>query len=168
MQPEKIMDLQKNIQKQIQNTGIILLVHEKLNRGEIKDFLNDIAEDAANHGVSVGRTGYQMVLEDIYNTFPDWQFEIMDVAADGDSVVIRTKITATHLGIGRLPVNGGVLVGVKPTGKSFEVQHIHWYKLRDGKIVDHYASRDDLGMMQQIGVPLSTPPEEIYVQKGAV
>jgi hypothetical protein len=32
------------------------------------------------------------------------------------------------------------------------VQHIHWYKLLDGKIVDHYATRDDIGMMQQLGL----------------
>jgi hypothetical protein len=29
---------------------------------------------------------------------------------------------------------------------------MHWYKLRDGKIVDHFASRDDLGMTQQLGL----------------
>ena len=76
----------------------------------------------------------------------------MDAVAERDSVIVRTKITATHLGIGKLPVNGGMLIGVEPTGKSFEAQHIHWYELRDGKIVDHYAIRDDVGMMQQLGV----------------
>ena len=30
--------------------------------------------------------------------------------------------------------------------------HIHRYKLRDGKIVDHYATRDDIGMMVQLGL----------------
>ena len=49
-------------------------------------------------------------------------------------------------------MNGGMLVGVQPTGKRFEVSHIHWYTLRDGKIVEHYANRDDLGMMQQLGL----------------
>jgi predicted ester cyclase len=48
-------------------------------------------------------------------------------------------------------------VGAQPTGKRFEVQHIHWYKVRDGKITDHYANRDDLGMTQQLGF-LPNPP----------
>jgi hypothetical protein len=35
---------------------------------------------------------------------------------------------------------------------------MHWYKLRDGKIVEHYASRDDVGEMQQLGM-LPPPPQ---------
>jgi predicted ester cyclase len=49
-------------------------------------------------------------------------------------------------------MNGGMLVGVPPTGRHFEVQHIHMLQVRDGKIVEHFASRDDLGMMQQLGL----------------
>jgi predicted ester cyclase len=45
-----------------------------------------------------------------------------------------------------------LLVGVQPTGKHFEVQHIHWYKVHDGKITDHATSRDDLGMTEQLGL----------------
>jgi predicted ester cyclase len=55
-----------------------------------------------------------------------------------------------------MPVNGGLLVGVEPTGRHFEVQHIHMLRIGGGKIVDHYANRDDLGMMQQLGL-LPTP-----------
>jgi hypothetical protein len=40
---------------------------------------------------------------------------------------------------------------VAPTGKHFEVTHIHWHKLRDGLFIDHYAVRDDLKMMSQLG-----------------
>lgn len=134
------------------NREIINLNYQKLNRGDIAAFLEDIAEDASNHGMKVGREGFAMVIEDIYQTFPDWSFEIVDLAAEGDSVVVRTTVKGTHLGVGQIPVNGGMLVGVEPTGKTFEVQHIHWYKLRDGKIVEHYATRDDIGMMQQLGL----------------
>jgi predicted ester cyclase len=45
-----------------------------------------------------------------------------------------------------------MLVGVEPTGRRFEAQQIHWYKMRDGKIVDHYANRDDLEMVRQLGL----------------
>ncbi len=59
---------------------------------------------------------------------------------------------------------GGDVRAFPPTGKRFEVQHIHWLKLRDGRIVDHFATRDDVGMMQQLGLlpaanrPDLTPP----------
>jgi hypothetical protein len=52
-----------------------------------------------------------------------------------------------------------MLVGVPPTGKRFEVSHIHWYTLRDEKIVAHYGNRDDISMMQQLGLmPTSLTP----------
>lgn len=73
------------------------------------------------------------------------------MALEGDNVIVRCRVSGTHRGIGRLPLNGGKLVGVEPSGKSFEVQHIHWHKIRDGQFVDHYAGRDDLKMLSQLG-----------------
>ena len=67
-------------------------------------------------------------------------------------MVVRCKESGTHLGVQKLPVNGGLLIGLPPTHKHFEVEVIHWYKMRDGKIVDHYGARDDIGMMEQLGV----------------
>jgi hypothetical protein len=38
-----------------------------------------------------------------------------------------------------------------------EVQHLHLMQVHDGKIVEQFANRDDLGMAQQLGVqPTST------------
>jgi predicted ester cyclase len=45
-----------------------------------------------------------------------------------------------------------MLVGVQPTGRYFEVQHIHMLQVRAGQIIEHFANRDDLGMMQQLGL----------------
>jgi steroid delta-isomerase-like uncharacterized protein len=135
-----------------ENRAVIAAHHERLNRGAIDAAVEDFAEDSRNHGRPVGREGASRVLHDIHETFPDFRLEILDLVAEGDDVIVRCACSGTHLGTGRLPVNGGLLVGVPPTGKRFEVQHIHWYKLRDGKIADHHANRDDLGMMQQLGL----------------
>jgi predicted ester cyclase len=43
-----------------------------------------------------------------------------------------------------------MLVGVQPTGRTFEVQHIHMYRVLDGKIAEHSANRDNVGMMRQL------------------
>ena len=137
---------------ELENLETIIKKHEKLNQGDVDSAINCFAEDTSNHGVPVGREGIRMVLEDIYNTFPNCRFEIAEIIAKDDSVIVRAIMSGTHLGKGEFPVNGGMLVGVEPTGKSFKVQHIHWYKLRAGKIVGHYANRDDIGMMQQLGL----------------
>lgn len=134
------------------NQDLIRQHLERLNRGAVKEATLDFAEDTKNFGRPVGREGIRLVLEDIYNTFPDWRMEIVEMIADGDSVVVRCKVSGTHRGVGKRPVNGGMLVGVEPTQKRFEVQHIHWYKLRAGKIAEHWATRDDVGMMRQLGL----------------
>ena len=72
--------------------------------------------------------------------------------AEGESVVIRCRVSGTHRGRATRRVNGGFLLGFEPTGKRFEVQHIHWYRVRNGKITDHFTNRDDLGMTQQLGL----------------
>jgi steroid delta-isomerase-like uncharacterized protein len=134
------------------NRALVRRHYEKLAAGNWRAAADDYADDAANFGRPVGREGFLRVFEDIYTTFPDWSMEIEDTAADGESVIVRCRVTGTHRGIGQLPVNGGKLVGVEPTGKGFEVRHIHWHKIRDGRFVDHYAARDDLGMMSQLGL----------------
>ncbi|SRR6266545_2936713 len=130
-----------------------------LNSGDMKAASMYIAEDSKNFGRPVGREGMRLTLEDIRTTFPDFRLEIMEMVAEGDSVVVRCTFSGTHRGVGKRPVNGGMLVGVEPTQKHFEVQHIHWYRLRDGKIVEHWATRDDIGMMRQLGLlpPVASP-----------
>ena len=140
------------------NEDIVRHFVESINRRDVQSAVLDLAEDAKNFGRSGGRERMRHVLEDIYTTFPDYHYDIEEMIAQGDSVAVRCKVSGTHRGIGKLPVNGGMLVGVEPTQKHFEIQHIHWFKLRDGKIVDHYATRDDIGMMRQLGLrPTATP-----------
>ena len=100
----------------------------------------------------VGRKGVLRVLTDIFSTFPDYHAEIMELAAIDDVVVVRQIDAGTHKGVAKIPFNGGLLVGVPATGKRYRVQTIHWYTLKDGLIVEHRASRDDIGMMQQLGL----------------
>jgi len=38
-----------------------------------------------------------------------------------------------------------------PVNKPVSVELAHMFRLRDGKIAEHWAVRDDLGMMQQLG-----------------
>jgi predicted ester cyclase len=131
---------------------------ERANAHDIPAMLSVVAADANNFGHPAGHEGYRANFEDLFKTYPDWHFEIIDTLAKGDNVVTRCKASGTHRGTGRLQVG--------PTGKHFEVEHMHWWKLRDGKIVDHFAVRDDLGMFEQLG--LFTPPAYVTSPKPTV
>ena len=134
------------------NAEVIRRYNDVMNTGDISAAVEFYAEDARNHGRPVGREGLRRVLTDIFTTFPDWRTDIVDLAAVGDDVVMLAMVSGTHKGVGRIPVNGGMLVDVPPTGKSFRVQHIHWHTLKGGLIVEHRANRDDIGMMRQLGL----------------
>ena len=125
---------------------------DAFNRGDMAAASEFFAEDTRNHGRPVGRAGILAVLKDIQTTFPDSRLTPLALVAEGEWVVVRGTSSGTHRGVGRLPVNGGMLVGVQPTGRHFEVQHIHMLQVRAGKIIEHFANRDDLGMMQQLGL----------------
>jgi len=150
-----------------QNKETIRRHLELMNRGDWRAAAEYFAPEVQHHvgnwqsGAEAIVRGKQVLadnLEDIFRTFPDWKMEIVEMAADGDSVVVRCRVSGTHRGMAQRAVNGGLLKGAAPTNKHFQVQHIHWYKVRDGKITDHATSRDDLGMLQQLGlVPTPGP-----------
>jgi predicted ester cyclase len=68
--------------------------------------------------------------------FPDLHAELHQLVAEGDLVVGRLILSGTHQ---------GEFMGVPPTGRSFPVQHMHMYRVADGKAAEHWACRDDLG-----------------------
>jgi predicted ester cyclase len=80
--------------------------------------------------------------------FPDMQMTVEAIAAEGDVVAVLVRSEGT---------NTGKLNGVMPpTGKRFSARQSHWYRSVDGKFVEHWATREDLPTMLQLGV-LSAP-----------
>ena len=142
--------------KQERNVTAIKASNDAFNRGDIDAVIQSFAELSNNHGRVVPRAGIARVLQDIRTRFPDVHLSIERIVATDDEVIVLQTYSGTHLGVGQIPVDGGLLVGVPPTGRHFSVQHIHWYTLKDGLIVDHRANRDDVGMMVQLG--LIVPP----------
>jgi steroid delta-isomerase-like uncharacterized protein len=139
---------------------------ELLNAGRWQEASEMFSPDVRHHlgnwqagqeRIVTGRQALRDNLEDLYRTFPDWKMEILDTAASGESVVVRCKVSGTHSGIATKRMNGGFVTGVPATSKRFEFQHIHWYKIQNGLIADHFTNRDDLGMNQQLGL-LPYPP----------
>ena len=143
---------------QAANIAVVKTQIDIMNRGDWKTALDYYSDSSRNFGRPVGRAVMARIFEDIYTTFPDWHVDIKDIAASGDSVIVREVTSGTHTGVGKIPVNGGMLVGVAPTLKHFAIDTIHWFTVKQGKIVDHYATRDDLAMMEQLGLSPEPAP----------
>src|ERR671913_253980 len=120
---------------------------ELLNQGilDVADEL--IAPDFINHeappGMDRGPESMRGLANMLRTAFPDLHFEIEELVAEGDTVAGRLTMSGTH---------EGPLMGTLPTGRSVRQDHMHFVRFRDGKAVEHWGVRDDLGMMQQLGV----------------
>ena len=52
------------------------------------------------------------------------------------------------------------LMGREPTGKGFAVRHTYIWRIAGDKIAEHWGSRDDLGLLGQLGfLQLHEEPE---------
>lgn len=85
-------------------------------------------------------------IKTLTQAFPDHHHAIEDLIAEGDKVVMRCTLTATHRG--QFP---GFLE-MPPTGKAICQRQIHILRVQEGKLAEHWVVRDDLTMMQQLGV----------------
>ena len=76
--------------------------------------------------------------------FSDGQMTVEAIVSEGDIVAARVLGNGT---------NTGKLNGVMPpTGKRFSSRTSHWYRVENGKLAEHWAVRDDLATMLQLGV----------------
>ena len=106
------------------------------------------AEPGSVNGPAVMRQTAQWLL----SQFPDLQMTIEAMVAEGDTVAVRVLSEGTNPG----PLNGVV----PPTGKRFAARQSHWFRIENGRLAEHWATREDLVAMLQLGVvqPPSGPP----------
>jgi predicted ester cyclase len=143
-------------------TLVSRLFDEVFNEGRYEVADQIVAESYIEHAVAPfgrdepgevhGPTHAREVVEWLRAQFSDMRMTIEDVVADGDKVVVRVRSEGT---------NDGKLGGfAPPTGKRFSAEQTHWYRIADGKLCEHWAVRDDLSTMLQLGAvqPAGPPP----------
>ena len=90
--------------------------------------------------------------------YADLSFEIHDAVADGELVVVHSTMSGRQTGpFVSYDVHGEVAQAFPPTGRTFAITQTHWFRMRDGLVVEHWANRDDLGMATQLGWVPPTP-----------
>jgi steroid delta-isomerase-like uncharacterized protein len=99
-----------------------------------------------------GPQAMRQTAERLLAQFPDLHMTIEAMVAEEDTVAVRVLSEGTNLG----PLNGVV----PPTGKRFSARQSHWYRVEDGKLVEHWTTREDLPTMLQLGIiqPPGGPP----------
>ncbi len=104
---------------------------------------NYVRHDPGDPFSAEGPEGVKRLVGMVRAQVPNLHITIEDVIAEGNKVVTRYTVTGTDT-IG--------FRGRPPTGKQTKVTAIQIFRIADGKIVESWANRDDLGLMQQHGV----------------
>jgi predicted ester cyclase len=110
----------------------------------------DIVNHAASGNHRIGVEGVKRVVGFSKTAQPDQRWTWKAVVAEGDLVIVYGVREATW--------QGEKFRGIStPKGKHIAVELSHMFRLRGGKIVEHWAVRDDLEMMQQLGAIEAAP-----------
>ena len=107
-----------------------------------------IAEDFVNHAAGPqGREGWRQILAMIKNDLGDdsWT-ENHRFVGEGDLVPHHMTIHGVHRA-STMPM----LQGIPPTGREVHWTYIHIWRVAGGQLVEHWACRDDVGLLAQMG-----------------
>ena len=95
--------------------------------------------------------------------FSDLIWKVHDVAHDDDLVVVHATMSGRQTGpFVAYQADGEIAAVFPPRGRTFAVTQTHWFRMRDGRVAEHWANRDDLGMGQQLGW---NPPTPVYLAR---
>ena len=106
-----------------------------------------LAPDFVDHemppGVPPGPEGALQYRAMLLGAFPDLRVKIEDAIAEGDRVAVRASWTGTHRGaFAPMPLAA--------TNRSAQFTGMVFWRVRDGKLVERWATVDRMGLYQSL------------------
>jgi predicted ester cyclase len=105
-----------------------------------------VATDMVNHAAGPqGRDGLKAILRTIEVDLGPTELEQHHLIGEGDLVVHHVTLHGTHRA-STMPL----LAGVPAAGRSAAWTFIHIWRVADWMLVEHWACRDDMGLLDQL------------------
>ena len=116
------------------------------------DAIDDlVAPDFESHtwgiGSDDGADGLKAATERVHSGLSDVSFTVDELVAERDLVVALLTSSATPT---------GDMFGPDTAGKHYEIGELHLFRIRDGRIAEHWHQYDGVGQLKQLGVLPST------------
>lgn len=117
-------------------------VFRKRNLDAVGQFMHD---DYIQHNPDAeqGKAGFIDFHKGFFAAVPDFRATINRMVAEGDLVFVYNTITGTHTREGFL--------GYPPTGNQLKFDAVDMFRLRDGKLCEHWDVADTRALFTQVG-----------------
>ena len=126
------------------------------NKALVRRFITEIFEQGRPEAVDelcaddfIGHTwgnadkeGLKAAMARVAQGLADARFTIEDEIGEGDLVAVRLTASARHV---------GDFMGMPASGRSYEIGEIHIFRVRDGKVSEHWHQFDSASLMKQLG-----------------
>ncbi len=126
------------------------------NKALVRRFITEIFEQGRPEAVDelctddfIGHTwgnadkeGLKAAMSRVAQGLADAKFVIEDEIGEGDLVAVRLTASARHV---------GEFMGMPASGRSYEIGEIHIFRVRDGKVSEHWHQFDSASLMKQLG-----------------
>jgi predicted ester cyclase len=129
--------------------GVIEELFRRVSEGDDSVIDELIAERMVNHaaGPSQGREGWKQIIATIRNDLgAATSIEHHHLIGEGELVAHHMTMRGRHRA-STMPL----LAGIEPTNADVTWTYIHIWRVVDGQVVEHWACRDDVGLLRQVG-----------------
>jgi predicted ester cyclase len=132
-----------------ENKALVRQFYAEIDAGNIDAMDELVAENYVDHnpapfpGLPAGREGLKRAFEIFWKATPG-RHEIEDQIAEGDKVVTRLTAYGRHEGDLPGPLHA--------TGADLRETAVAIHRIVNGKLAEHWSDRNDLALMQQLGV----------------
>ena len=107
---------------------------------------NYVRHDLRPTKADPGAAGQALIAEQFRRAFPDIEWRVDLLLGDADLVAARWTASGTH---------SGPWGDVAPTGRRATFSGVNIFRFGDdGKVVEIWNHRDDLGLKEQLGAPV--------------
>jgi len=129
------------------NKALVRRYYDEVFNERRVDLVDELAvQDYVEHdpfpGQGDGRADLRARVELILAAMNPLRFDVQDVVAEGDRVVVRWVQQGTQ---------SGSFMGIPPTGRQYTMAGIDVHRLRDGRMAEHWHVVDLFGLLQQLG-----------------
>lgn len=98
---------------------------------------------------------FRQYFGELFAAFPDFDMEIVTIAASKENAAVRWRATGTFSGTGRFQ-------GMTPNGASIEIEGCDMLTVRDGLIAENHAYLNGADLARQLG---TMPPAGSHAER---